>query len=158
CSRMSEPIVLIVDDEEMVRTALTQWLRLSGFRTEAASNSAEALAVLDDVRPDVVLTDIRMPGMSGLDLLRTVRDRALPSEVILITGHGDVPMAVEAMRGGAFEFLQKPYVPDQLVASLRRAASQAALKREVADLSRLLDGGENELAARLIGSSPVMED
>ncbi len=155
---MSEPVVLIVDDEEMVRTALAQWLRLSGFRTEAASNSAEALAVLDDVRPDVVLTDVRMPGMSGLDLLRLVRDRALPSEVILITGHGDVPMAVEAMRAGAFDFLQKPYVPDQLVASIRRAASQAALKREVADLRRRLDGGENELAARLIGSSPVMED
>jgi len=155
---MSEPTVLIVDDEEMVRTALAQWLRLSGFGTQVASNTAEALAMLDDVRPDVVLSDVRMPGLSGIELLRTVRDRAIPAEVILITGHGDVPMAVDAMRAGAFDFLQKPYVPDQLVASLRRAVSQAALKRELADLRRRLDGGENELAARLIGSSPVMED
>src|SRR5690606_4752954 len=123
-----------------------------------ATNAKEALSVLDDIRPDVLLTDVRMPGLSGLDLLRTVRERALATEVILITGHGDVPMAVEAMRSGAFDFLQKPYVPDQLVNTLRRAAEQAGLKREVADLRRQLDGGETELAARLVGSSQVMEN
>ncbi|MDF2799050.1 MAG: DNA-binding response regulator, partial [Devosia sp.] len=105
-----------------------------------------------------MLTDVRMPGLSGMNLLRTVRDRALPTEVILITGHGDVPMAVEAMRAGAFDFLQKPYVPDELVASLHRAVAQAALKREIAQLRRRLDGGENELAARLVGASRVMEE
>ena len=155
---MSEPVVLIVDDEEMVRTALAQWLRLSGFATQVASNADQALAALDDSRPDVILTDVRMPGLSGLDLLRTVRDRALPAEVILITGHGDVPMAVEAMRAGAFDFLQKPYVPHELVASLRRAVAQAALKREISQLRRRLDGGENELASRLLGPSLVMEE
>jgi len=155
---MSDPLVLIVDDEEMVRTALAQWLRLSGFAVEVATSAAEALLALDDVHPDVVLTDVRMPGLSGMNLLRTVRDRALPTEVILITGHGDVPMAVEAMRAGAFDFLQKPYVPDELVASLHRAVAQAALKREIAQLRRRLDGGENELAARLVGASRVMEE
>ncbi|WP_240230649.1 sigma-54-dependent transcriptional regulator [Devosia lacusdianchii] len=155
---MTDPVVLIVDDEEMVRTALEQWLRLSGFTTHVANDAGQALAMLDDVRPHVVLTDVRMPGLSGLDLLRTVRERALATEVILITGHGDVPMAVEAMRAGAFDFLQKPYVPDQLVKTLRRAAEQAGLKREVADLRRRLDGGETELATRLVGSSRVMDD
>lgn len=155
---MTNPTVLIVDDEEMVRTALEQWLRLSGFTTHVATNAGEALAMLDDTRPDVVLTDVRMPGLSGLDLLRTVRERALSAEVILITGHGDVPMAVEAMRGGAFDFLQKPYVPDQLVTTLRRAAQQSALKREVADLRRRLDGGDEELATRLVGASRSMEE
>lgn len=155
---MTTPTVLIVDDEEMVRTALEQWLRLSGFATHVATNAGDALAMLDDVHPHVVLTDVRMPGLSGLDLLRTVRERALAAEVILITGHGDVPMAVEAMRSGAFDFLQKPYVPDQLVNTLRRAAEQAGLKRELADLRRRLDGGEAELATRLVGSSRVMED
>src|SRR5690606_35672457 len=155
---MTEPIVLIVDDEEMVRTALEQWLRLSGFATHVADSADKALAMLDDIRPQVVLTDVRMPGLSGLDLLRSVRERALAAEVILITGHGDVPMAVEAMRAGAFDFLQKPYVPDQLVKTLRRAAEQAGLKREVADLRRRLDGGEAELATRLVGASRVMED
>ena len=156
-TRMTQS-VLIVDDEEMVRTALEQWLRLSGFATHVAASAVEALRLLDDIHPDVVLTDVRMPGLSGLDLLRTVRERALAAEVILITGHGDVPMAVEAMRAGAFDFLQKPYVPDQLVTTIRRAAGQAALRREVSDLRRRLDGGEAELATRLVGSSRVMED
>jgi len=155
---VSEPKVLIVDDEEMMRTALEQWLRLSGFQPHVATSADMALEMIDDLHPNVILTDVRMPGLSGLDLLRIVRERALAAEVILITGHGDVPMAVEAMRGGAFDFLQKPYVPDQLVATLRRAAQQAALRREVATLRRRLDGGENELATRLVGASRAMQD
>ncbi|AVF04446.1 MULTISPECIES: sigma-54-dependent transcriptional regulator [Devosia] len=154
---MNEPIVLIVDDEEMMRTALEQWLRLSGFATATAADAEEALASIDDIHPHVVLTDVRMPGLSGLDLLRSIAERGLPTEIILITGHGDVPMAVEAMRAGAFDFLQKPYVPDQLVNSITRAAEQARLKRELADLRRKLDGGENELATRLVGASPAMQ-
>lgn len=155
---MNQAAVLIIDDEEMVRTALDQWLRLSGFETATASDVGEALAMIDDLHPHVVLTDVRMPGLSGLDLLRSIQERGLPTEVILITGHGDVPMAVEAMRAGAFDFLQKPYVPDQLVASISRAAEQARLKREIADLRRKLDGGETELATRLVGTSRVMEE
>lgn len=155
---MSDPSVLIIDDEDMVRTALDQWLRLSGFATATAANVAEAMALIDDRHPHVILTDVRMPGLSGLDLLRSVQERGLPTEVILITGHGDVPMAVEAMRAGAFDFLQKPYVPDELVNSITRAAEQARLKRELADLRRKLDGGETQLATRLVGSSRVMEE
>jgi len=154
---MSEPTVLIVDDEDMVRTALEQWLRLSGFAPRTAASAEEALALIDDLHPEVMLTDVRMPGLSGLDLLRRIAGRALPTEVILITGHGDVPMAVEAMRAGAFDFLQKPYVPDQLVKTISRAAEQARLKREVAELRRKLDGGERELATRLVGASRGME-
>ncbi|MCP8884098.1 sigma-54 dependent transcriptional regulator [Devosia sp. XJ19-1] len=153
-----EATVLIVDDEDMVRTALEQWLRLSGFDTATAANAQEAMAVIDDRHPHIVLTDVRMPGLSGLDLLRSIAERGLPTEVILITGHGDVPMAVEAMRAGAFDFLQKPYVPDQLVNSISRAAEQARLKRELADLRRKLDGGETELATRLVGASRVMQE
>jgi two-component system C4-dicarboxylate transport response regulator DctD len=155
---MTTPTILIVDDEDMVRTALEQWLRLSGFDTATAANAHEALAAIDDRHPHVVLTDVRMPGLSGMDLLRSIAERGLPTEVILITGHGDVPMAVEAMRAGAFDFLQKPYVPDQLVHSISRAAEQARLKRELADLRRKLDGGESELSTRLVGTSRVMED
>ena len=155
---MTSSSVLIVDDEDMVRTALEQWLRLSGFETATAANAQEALTAIDDRHPHIVLTDVRMPGLSGMDLLRTIAERGLPTEVILITGHGDVPMAVEAMRAGAFDFLQKPYVPDQLVHSISRAAEQARLKRELADLRRKLDGGANELSTRLVGASRVMED
>lgn len=154
---MSELSVLIVEDEEMVRVALEQWLRLSGFAVHAAGNARDGLALLDDTHPLVVLTDIRLPGASGLDLLRAIRERTMATETILITAHGDVPMAVEAMREGAFDFLQKPYVPDQLVKALRRAAEQARLKREIADLRRRLDGGETELATRLVGASRVVQ-
>ncbi|KKB81285.1 C4-dicarboxylate ABC transporter [Devosia soli] len=141
----------------MIRTALEQWLRLSGFETHVATDASSALARLDEVKPHVILSDVRMPGLSGLDLLRKVRERTVPAEVILITGHGDVPMAVEAMRQGAFDFIQKPYVPDELVSSLKKAAEQSALKREIASLRRRLDGGEAELANRLVGNSPPME-
>lgn len=154
---MTRPKVLIVDDEEMMRTALEQWLSLSGFDPHVAASADLALQMVDDVRPDVILSDVRMPGLDGMAFLRAVRERRLPAEVILITGHGDVAMAVEAMRAGAFDFLQKPYVPDQLVETLRRAAEQVALRREVASLRRQLDGGDNELAGRLVGASPAME-
>lgn len=155
---MNQFKIVIVEDEEMVRTALEQWLRLSGFSVAAASNPDDGLALIDDVKPEVVLSDVRMPGGSGIELLRAVRERSATAEVILITGHGDVPMAVEAMRDGAFDFIQKPYVPDQLVKVLERAAGQCRLKREIADLRRRLDGGETELATRLIGASREMED
>src|SRR5690606_2658934 len=118
----------------------------------------QAMTAIDDRHPEIVLTDVRMPGLTGMDLLRSISERGLPTEVILITGHGDVPMAVEAMRAGAFDFLQKPYVPDQLVNSITRAAEQARLKRELADLRRKLDGGANELATRLVGTSRLMQD
>ena len=154
---MTNPKILIVDDEDMVRTALEQWLRLSGFETAIAANAGEAMRLIDEGYPHVVLTDVRMPGLSGLDLLRSIGERGLPIEVILITGHGDVPMAVEAMRAGAFDFLQKPYVPEQLVNSLNRAVERARLRHEIADLRRRLDGGDNELASRLVGASSGME-
>ncbi len=154
---MTAPKILIVDDEDMMRTALEQWLRLSGFDTAIASNASDALAMVNTAHPHVILTDVRMPGLSGLDLLRAISEQGLPVEVILITGHGDVPMAVEAMRAGAFDFLQKPYVPEQLVNSLTRAVERARLKREIAELRRRLDGGDSELANRLIGASAIME-
>jgi len=154
---MTNPKILIVDDEDMVRTALEQWLRLSGFETAIAANAVEAMRLIEAGQPHVVLTDVRMPGLSGLELLRAIGEGGLPIEVILITGHGDVPMAVEAMRAGAFDFLQKPYVPEQLVNSLNRAVERARLRREIADLRRRLDGGDNELAGRLIGAAPGME-
>ncbi len=155
---MTPPKILIVDDEDMVRTALEQWLRLSGFDAATASDAREALDLVNDWQPLVVLTDVRMPGLSGLDLLRLIGERHLPIEVILITGHGDVPMAVEAMRAGAFDFLQKPYVPEQLVNAISRAVERAKLKREIADLRRRLDGGDSELANRLVGTSAGMEN
>ncbi|MCF5351862.1 response regulator, partial [Pseudomonas syringae] len=93
--------VIVVDDEAPIRQAVEQWLTLSGFEVQVFARAEECLAHLPEHFPGVVLTDVRMPGMSGLELLTRLQgaDRDLP--VILLTGHGDVPMAVEAMREGA---------------------------------------------------------
>ncbi|MEM9049007.1 MAG: sigma-54 dependent transcriptional regulator [Pseudomonadota bacterium] len=137
--------VVIVDDEADMRASISQWMELSGFIPAGHETAQSALdAVVPDF-PGVVVTDVRMPGMSGLELLSrlTERDRDLP--VILITGHGDVPMAVEAMRLGAYDFLEKPFNPDRLSDLVRRASEtrmlvleNRTLRRELADGSALL--------------------
>ncbi|NVL47053.1 response regulator, partial [Pseudomonas syringae pv. actinidiae] len=100
---------MVVDDEAPIRKAVEQWLMLSGFEVQVFARSEECLAQIPEHFPGVVLTDVRMPGMTGLQLLTHLHalDRDLP--VILLTGHGDVPMAVEAMREGAYDFLEKPF-------------------------------------------------
>ncbi|HWU17821.1 MAG TPA: sigma-54 dependent transcriptional regulator [Devosia sp.] len=150
--------VMIVEDEGIVRNALDQWLNLSGFAVTTVGSAREAMTRLGDAQPEVVISDVRMPSVSGLDLLAQIRDKDPTTSVILITAHGDVPMAVKAIRDGAYDFLQKPYEPEQLVSVIERAAEQARVRRELVNLRRRLDGGAAELSNRLIGSSPVMED
>ncbi|MGB3338914.1 MAG: sigma-54 dependent transcriptional regulator [Devosia sp.] len=155
---MTQTSVLVVEDEGFVRNALDQWLSLSGFAVTVASNAREAMARVGDQRPMVVVSDVRMPSQSGMELLGAIRAEDPTMSVILITGHGDVPMAVQAMRDGAFDFLQKPYEPEQLVTIIKRAATQTNMHREVLRLRRRLDGGTEELSRRLIGASATMED
>lgn len=148
--------IAIVDDERDMRQSISQWLALSGFDTETYASAEEVLKVVTADYPGIVVTDIRMPGMDGMALLRKLKsvDSTLP--VIMITGHGDVPMAVEAMRIGAFDFLEKPFNPDRMT-ELSKKATQArrlaldnrALRRELSDGSALMK--------KLIGASPVME-
>ena len=103
--------IAIVDDEQDMRQSISQWLALSGFETETFATAPDALKNLGSDYPGIVVTDIRMPTMDGMQFLKKIKgiDSALP--VIMITGHGDVPMAVEAMRLGAFDFLEKPFNP-----------------------------------------------
>lgn len=155
---MTPTTVLIVDDEGIVRNALHQWLSLSGFAVTATASAREAMAKLVEIHPLVVISDVRMPSQSGLELLTAIKEQDPTIAVILITGHGDVPMAVKAMRDGAFDFLQKPYEPEQLVSVIERAANQARMQRELLDLRRRLDGGSEQLASRLIGPSREMEE
>ena len=107
--------VMVVDDESSIRTAVEQWLSLSGFQVQLFSRAEECLAHLPDNFPGVILSDVRMPGLGGLELLAEVRRRDPDLPVILLTGHGDVPMAVEAMRDGAYDFLEKPFSPETLL-------------------------------------------
>ena len=153
---MSEMMkVAIVDDEKDMRLSISQWLSLSGYDTESFASAAEALSVVGPDYPGIVITDIRMPGMDGLGLLKKLMssDSALP--VMMITGHGDVPMAVEAMRLGAFDFLEKPFDPDNMTAIVRKATAARRLTLDNRALRReLSDGGQ--LIQKLAGNSPAM--
>ena len=122
--------VIVVDDEASIRDAVQQWLSLSGFRVQVHSRAEDCLAALPDHFPGVILSDVRMPGISGLEFLARLQrlDPDLP--VILLTGHGDVPMAVDAMRDGAYDFLEKPFSPETLMSSLRRALEKRQLVLE----------------------------
>jgi len=148
--------IAIVDDEQDMRQSISQWLALSGYDTESFSSAEEALKNLGADYPGIVISDIKMPGMDGMQFLKKIMgtDSALP--VIMITGHGDVPMAVEAMRIGAFDFLEKPFNPDRMTELARKAANARRLTLDNRQLRKeLSDGGQ--LMKKLIGSSPVME-
>jgi two-component system C4-dicarboxylate transport response regulator DctD len=147
---MSLGTVLIVDDEETLRQSASEWLALSGFETETAAGASAALARLAEKRFDALISDVRMPGMDGLALLDAAlkADSGLP--VILLTGHGDIALAVEAMRAGAHDFLEKPYDADHLVAVLRRAV---ATRRMNDELERLRESAGLDIEQRFVGVS-----
>ena len=148
--------VAIVDDEADMRASISQWLALSGFDTETYASAEEALKAITPDFPGVVISDIKMPGMDGMALLKRLmgQDSGLP--VIMITGHGDVPMAVEAMRIGAFDFLEKPFNPDRMTELTKKATNQRRLTLDNRALRRELSDGST-LMKKLIGQSPAME-
>ncbi|MHA6324081.1 sigma-54-dependent transcriptional regulator [Roseivivax sp. CAU 1753] len=148
--------IAIVDDEKDMRQSISQWLALSGYDTESFASGEEALRSLGQDYPGIVISDIKMPGMDGIQLLKKLMgvDSALP--VIMITGHGDVPMAVEAMRIGAFDFLEKPFNPDRMSELAKKATNARRLTLDNRQLRReLSDGGQ--IMQKLIGQSPAME-
>ena len=148
--------VAIVDDEADMRASISQWLALSGFDTETYPSAEDALKVIGPEFPGVVVSDIKMPGMDGMAFLKRLMgmDSGLP--VILITGHGDVPMAVEAMRVGAFDFLEKPFNPDRMTELAKRATQARRMTLDNRALRRELSDGST-IIKKLIGNSPVME-
>ncbi|OUS21745.1 DNA-binding response regulator [Litorivita pollutaquae] len=148
--------IAIVDDEQDMRQSISQWLALSGYDTETFPSAEDALKGLGADYPGIVISDIKMPGMDGMQFLKKLMgtDSALP--VIMITGHGDVPIAVEAMRIGAFDFLEKPFNPDRMTELAKKATNARRLVLDNRALRReLSDGGQ--LMKKLIGASPVME-
>jgi two-component system C4-dicarboxylate transport response regulator DctD len=148
--------VIVVDDEMPIREAVEQWLSLSGFDVQVFSRAEDCLARIPEHFPGVVLSDVRMPGMSGLELLSQLQKRDADLPVILLTGHGDVPMAVDAMRDGAYDFLEKPFTPETLLGSLRRALEKRTLVLENRRLHEQADN-RSRLDATLLGLSPTMQ-
>ncbi|SDL43014.1 two-component system, NtrC family, C4-dicarboxylate transport response regulator DctD [Modicisalibacter muralis] len=153
---MSELPVWLVDDDPGVRESLSQWFELSDLPVRAFAAAGRVLEALDDgASCGVLVSDVKMPGLDGLALLRAVQaaDPGLP--VLLITGHGDVPMAVEAMREGAWDFIEKPFAPERLEECVRRALERRRLTLENDRLRRALRQGG--LASRLLGEAPGMQ-
>lgn len=152
----TELTALIVEDDPDVRLGCEQALRLEGIATRSAASAEAALQLAGTDFAGIVVTDIRLPGMDGMALLAELkaRDPALP--VVMITGHGDVGLAVQAMKQGAYDFLEKPFAPEHLVEVVRRALEQRRLTLEVAELRARLAGRER-IEARLIGVSAPIE-
>ncbi len=126
---MTKPTVHIVDDDYAVRDSLSLLMRSVGLAVQVYASADEFLGASHAAGPGCVVLDVRMPGMSGIALFKTMNQRGLSWPVLFITGHGDVPMAVEAMREGAFDFIQKPFREDQLLERVQQAIAQDGADR-----------------------------
>ncbi len=122
--------VLVVDDEENIRLVLRTLLKKHGYEVEVADSGESALAALDSFDPDVILTDVRMPRMGGLDLLATLKAKQHPATVIVMSAYGNVDLAIDAMKAGAYDYVGKPFKPDEIVLVLRKAEERETLRRE----------------------------
>ncbi|MBY4945031.1 sigma-54 dependent transcriptional regulator [Cupriavidus respiraculi] len=147
--------VALVDDDDDVRAAATESLVLAGYLVDAYPNAQAFLQGLPDGYPDVLVTDMRMPGLDGMQLFDRVRERDAGLPVIFITGHGEIAQAVEAMRRGAYDFLEKPYAAHRLLT----AVGHAWEKRQLVMENRRLQQAANQAGsmAPLIGMTPAME-
>jgi two-component system response regulator AtoC len=122
--------VLIVDDEENIRLVLRTLLRRHGYEVEAAASGEAALPLVESFGPDVVLADVRMPKMGGLDLLATLRAKGHDATVIVMSAYGNLDQAIEAMKAGAYDYIQKPFKNDEIVLALKKAEEREVLRRE----------------------------
>jgi two-component system, LuxR family, response regulator DctR len=155
----AERVVYVVDDDDAVRSAVSLLFRTADLEVETFSSAAAFLARARLERRCCVLLDIRMPGMTGTDLHEELRGRGVRAPVIFITGHGDIPMAVEAMRKGAYDFIQKPFDDEHVLAQVLNALEDykqddAILSaRQRAVLERVLEGKPNRQIARELSIS-----
>ena len=146
--------ILVIDDDEGVRESMSRMLRGAGYTVDTAPTGEDGLALAGDNRFDVILSDMRMPGISGIDVLRRLREQHIDSGFIIMTGFGTVETAVEAMKLGAVDFVQKPFFRDELLMRVKSAADRRQLARQVDLLQRRLRGTDGLDA--LIGDGEVM--
>lgn len=152
---MTPETILFVDDEDHLRLAAEQSLHLADLDVECFSEATAALSRVARDFPGILVTDIRMPEMDGLELMARALEIDPEFPVILVTGHGDVELAVQSMRDGAYDFLEKPYAPSRLVSIVQRALDKRRLTLENRALRRQV-GGRDAIEARLTGRSEVM--
>jgi two-component system response regulator FixJ len=151
----------VIDDDQAVRESIEFLLRSARLTVKTYETASAFLAVAPTIGSGCVITDVRMPGMSGIDLLRRLKEMGIGLPVIVITGHGDVPLAVEAMKFGAVDFLEKPFDDDVLLASVRsaldRSEASAQLETERAEIRAriaLLTNREHEVLDGLVAGHP----
>ncbi len=169
----SNAVVHVIDDDEAVRDSLAFMLRAAQIEVKTYESAAAFLAVRPAISAGCVITDVRMPDISGIDLLKRLQELKIGTPVIVMTGHGDVPLAVEAMKLGAVDFFEKPFDDDVLLASVRtalnahtddskRAAELVEINDKLASLSTrerqvldgLVNGNPNKTIAYDLGISP----
>jgi two-component system response regulator FixJ len=158
---IAAPPIYVIDDDARVREALTLLLAKSGIASQPFETAEDFLAALPPGQPVCGLVDVCLPQMSGLDLLKALRERHIESALIMISGHGNVPMAVEAMRQGAVHFIEKPFDPDMLLELVDEARSrfiqredERAKAAQARDLYGALTSREREVMALLIEGLP----
>jgi two-component system, LuxR family, response regulator FixJ len=163
-------VVHIVDDDDAVRQSLAFLLSSAGLPVRLYDSASAFLAGLSTPQDGCLITDVRMPGMSGIDLLKALREKAYSMPAIVITGHGDVPLAVEAMKAGAVDFIEKPFEEEAILTAVRRALEQGSdengdeivvaaklatlSERERQVLEGLVAGHPNKTTAHELGISP----
>lgn len=143
-----KPIIYIVDDDDGMRRALTALMTTVGYTAVPFARPAEFLAKYDANQPGCLVLDVRMPGMSGLEVQQQLNRAGSMLPVILVTGHGDIPMAVQAMKDGAFDFLQKPFRDQELLDRINAALKQDAENRAAVDRHADLRKRAESLTAR----------
>ncbi|HJL01684.1 MAG TPA: sigma-54 dependent transcriptional regulator [Polyangiaceae bacterium LLY-WYZ-15_(1-7)] len=147
--------VLVVDDEENIRLVLRTLLKKHGYEVVVASSAEEALETLEDAPPDFVITDVRMAGMSGIELVGALKERGSEAVTIVMSAYGSVDLALEAMKGGAYDYVSKPFKQDEVLLALRKAEERESLRRENARLRKAMR--EQQSLGRMIGKSERMQ-
>ena len=156
-----EPVVYAIDDDEAVRQSLEFLLKTAGIAVRSFDSAKAFLEILPQIRSGCIVTDVRMPEVTGIDLLRRVKELKIDVPVIVITGHGDVALAVDAMKMGAVDFLEKPFDDDLLISAVRSALSTEAdtAKRkaehaEIHDKLASLSNRERQVLEGLVAGKP----
>ncbi|MEM9194963.1 MAG: sigma-54 dependent transcriptional regulator [Myxococcota bacterium] len=146
--------VLVVDDEANIRLVLETLLKKSGYEVASAESAEAALQTLDPFDPDFVLADVRMPGMSGIELCRELSARNSEATVIMMSAYGSVDLAVEAMKAGAYDYVSKPFKKDEVLLALRKAEERESLRRENRALREAVRQGHQ--FGKMLGKSEAM--
>jgi PAS domain S-box-containing protein len=144
--------LLLIDDEPDILRVLSMSLKADGYDVVSAQNGPEGIAAFEKEKPDIVITDIKMPGMNGIEVLKKVKGLSIDTEVIIITGHGDIENAIEALKHGASDFINKPVRDEALAIALKRAREKFDIKRQLkeytTDLEKKVEAATREVRRR----------